>query len=190
MDEVLHIIQKTSNPVEKAEYIGLVSDRLGIPQHVLMERFPTLVSSSSRRVKGKTREPVQDLRSTVPKGSPEERDLIILLLHEKLDPQYIQQLQSHMFQEPAYRRIIEMALGQVGDEGSFDFEAFRTEMFNNEHMAPVVAHLTLREVPFDNASDHAKGCLDLLKRKQLKSGSRRTHCQTPPGGAGAAEGRH
>ena len=78
-----------------------------------MERFPTLVSSSSRRAKEKTREPVRDLRSTVPKGSPEERDLIILLLHEKLDPQYFQQLQSHMFQEPAYRRIIEMALGQV-----------------------------------------------------------------------------
>ncbi len=168
VDEVLRIIQKTSNPVEKAEYIGLVSDRLGISQHVLMERFPTLSSPSSRRVKGKTGEPVRDLRSTVPKGSPEERDLIILLLHEKLDPQYFQQLQSHMFQEPPYRRIIEMALGQIGDEGSFDFEGFRTEVFNNEHMAPVVAHLTLREVTFDNASDHAKGCLDVLKRKQLK----------------------
>ena len=70
MDEVLHIIQKTSNPVEKAEYIGLVSDRLGIPQHVLMERFPTLVSSSSRRVKEKTKEPVQDLRSTCAQRQP------------------------------------------------------------------------------------------------------------------------
>ena len=168
VDEVLHIIQKTSNPVEKAEYIGLVSDRLGIPQPVLMERFPTLGSSSSRRVKEKTREPVPDLRGAVPKGSPEERDLIILLLHEKLEPPHIQQLQSHMFQEPAYRRIIEMALGQVGDDGSLDFEAFRTEVFNHEHMAPVVTHLTLREAPFDNASDHAKGCLDVLKRKQLK----------------------
>ena len=168
VDEVLHIIQKTSNPVEKSEYIGLVSDRLGIPQSVLMERFPTLVSSSSRRVKEKTGKPVQDLRGTVPKGSPEERDLIILLLHEKLDPHHIQQLKSHTFQELAYRRIIEMALGQVGDEGILNFEAFRTEVFNNEEVAPVVAHLTLREVPFDNASDHAKGCLDVLKRKQLK----------------------
>ena len=73
-----------------------------------------------------------------------------------------------MFQEPAYRRIIELAIGQIGDEGSLDFEAFRAEVFNNEHMAPIVAHLTLREVTFDNASDHAKGCLDVLKRKQLK----------------------
>jgi DNA primase len=168
VDEVLRILQKTSNPVEKAEYIGLVSDRLGIRQQVLMERFPTLLSPSSRRIKEKTREPVQDLRSAVPKGNPEERDLVILLLHEKLDPQHIQQLQSHMFQEPAYRRIIEMALGHGGNEGSLDFEAFRAEVFNTEDLAPVIAHLTLRECPFDNTSDHAKGCLDVLKRKQLK----------------------
>ena len=59
-------------------------------------------------------------------------------------------------------------MARLRDEGSLDFEAFRTEVFNNEHMAPVVAHLTLREGTFDHASDHAKGCLDVLKRKQLK----------------------
>jgi len=168
VDEVLQIIQKSTNPVEKGEYIGLVSDRLGIRQQVLMERFPTLLSSSSRRVKEKAREPVQDVRGAVPKGNPEERDLIILLLHEKLDPQYLQQLQSHMFQVSAYRRIIEIALGHIGDEGSLDFDAFRAEVFNDDDMAPVIAHLTLIESPFDNASHHAKGCLDVLKRKQLK----------------------
>ena len=33
----------------------------------------------------------------------------------------------------------------------------------------MVAHLALREHPFDEVSHHAKGCLDVLKRKQLKS---------------------
>ncbi len=168
VDEVLHILRKTTNPVEKAEYIGVVSDRLGIRQHVLMERFPTLVSATSRRVKEKVREPVREVRGVVPKGAPEERDLIILLLHEKLDPQHIQQLQSHMFQESAYRRIIEMAMSHVGEEGFLDFEAFRAEVFNNEEIAPVIAHLTLRECAFDDAAHHAKGCLDVLKRKHLK----------------------
>ena len=86
VDEVLQILQKTKNPVEKGEYIGLVSDRLGIRQHVLMERLPTALSSSSSRLKEKARVAVPEVRGSIPKGSPEERDLVVLMLHEKLDP--------------------------------------------------------------------------------------------------------
>jgi len=88
VDEVLQILQKTKNPVEKGEYIGLVSDRLGIRQDVLMERLPTALSSPSSRSKEKARVAVPEVRGSVPKGSPEERDLVVLMLHEKLDPQH------------------------------------------------------------------------------------------------------
>ena len=176
VDQVLRIIQKTSNPVEKAEYIGVVSDRLGIRQHVLIERYPTLLSSASpgqgKQMKEKGKDSAQAVPSSlpgaVPKGNPEERELIILLLHEKLESQHFQQLQSEMFQETIYRRIIEMALGHVGDDGVLNFETFRAELFHKEDMAPVVANLMLREISFDHASEHAKGCLDVLKRKHLK----------------------
>ena len=79
-----------------------------------MERFPTLVASSPRRVKEKNREPVQDIRGAVPKGNPEERDLIILLLHEKLDSQHIQALQSHMFRRPRIAGLSKWRLSMWG----------------------------------------------------------------------------
>ena len=171
VDEVLQILKKTNNPVEKAEYIGLVADRLGIRQQVLMERFSTALSSPSSRIKEKTQVAAPDIRGAIPipKGNPEERDLIILLLHEKLDPSFISQLQSQMLQVPMYRRIIEIAHRHIGEEESlFDYEAFRADVLSEEEISPVITHLTLMECPFDDVSHHAKGCLDVLKRKQLQ----------------------
>lgn len=168
VDEVLRILQKTSNPVEKGEYIGLVSDRLGIRQHLLLERYPTVLSSPPRRGKEKAIAASQDVRQSIPKGSPEERDLVILLLHEKVEPQHIQQLRTNMFRVSAYRRIIEIALRHVGEEGSIDQEAFRAEMLGDEESASLMAQLMLVESPFDDVSHHIRGCLDVLKRKQLQ----------------------
>ena len=42
VDEVLRILIKVSNPIEKEEYLKQVSERLGIRQSLLIERFPML----------------------------------------------------------------------------------------------------------------------------------------------------
>lgn len=169
VDDVLRILQKTSNPVEKDEYIRLVSERLGIRQQVLVERYPALLPTSSiMRGKEKIRTVVSDSRVSVPKGNPEERDLMILLLQQKLDCRHMQQLQSVTFKEPAYQRIIEVALRHVGDEGSFDQEAFRADLLNDHDSSSLVANLTLTECEFDDVSSHIKGCLEALKRKHLQ----------------------
>jgi DNA primase len=41
-DEILAILQKTKNPLEKDEYLKVVSERLGIRQDLLRKRLPTL----------------------------------------------------------------------------------------------------------------------------------------------------
>ena len=41
-------------------------------------------------------------------------------------------------------------------------------MLNEDDIAQVITHLTLMECPFDDVVHHAKGCLDVLKRKQLQ----------------------
>ena len=168
VDEVLHIIQKTNNPVEKGEYIGVISDRLGIRQHLLQERMRSTIASSPRRQKELARASVKKVSGVIPKGTPEERDLIILLLHEKLDPQHFQRLQSHLFQVSVYRRIIEIAMAYTDEEGTLNFALFHADLLNDDEMAPVVAELTLMDSPFDDIAHHAKGCLDTLKRKQLQ----------------------
>ena len=78
-DEVLAILQKTKNPLEKDEYLKVVSERLGIRQDLLRKRLPTLrmrVDSERARAKPPEALPV----ATLPVGRREERDIIILLL--------------------------------------------------------------------------------------------------------------
>ncbi|MEJ2230747.1 MAG: DNA primase [Nitrospirales bacterium] len=41
-DDILAILQKTKNPIEKDEYLKVVSERLGIRQDLLRKRLPTL----------------------------------------------------------------------------------------------------------------------------------------------------
>ena len=167
-DEVMRILQKTSNPVEKEEYLRIVSERLGIRQQVLLERYPALKASPPRYGKEKGRAVDSFRRVSAPKGSPEERDLIILLLQDSLEPQHFQELQSQMFKEPAYRKIIERALQYVGEEGALDQDAFRADLLSDQDSSPLVTNLSLLNCEFEDIPGHVKGCLDGLKRKHLQ----------------------
>ena len=167
-DEVLRIIQKTSNPVEKDEYLRMVSDRLGIRPQVLVERYPKILSSSAKRGKEKTPVAVSSHPMSVPKGSPEERELIMLLLQDALGPQHIEQIHPQMFKEPVYRRIMEVAFQHIGEEGTVDLRAFRAEALNDQESSHLVSKLTLVDYEYENIEDHLKGCLESLKRKHLQ----------------------
>ena len=167
-DEVLRIIQKTSNPIEKDEYLRMVSDRLGMRPQVLVERYPKILSSSGTRGKEKSPVAVSSQPKSVPKGSPEERELIMLLLQDALGAQHIEQLHPQMFKEPVYRQIMEVAFQHIGEEGTVDLEAFRAEALNDQECSHLVSKLTLIDYEYENIEDHVKGCLESLKRKHLQ----------------------
>ena len=167
-DEVLRIIQKTSNPVEKDEYLRMISDRLGIRPQVLVERYPKVLASLGMRGKEKRPVAVSSKGSSIPKGSPEERELIRLLLQDALGPQHLEQLQPQMFKEPLYRRIMEIAFQYIGEGGTVDLEAFRTEALNDQESSHLVSKFSLADEDFENIEDHVKGCLESLKRKHLQ----------------------
>ena len=167
-DEVLRIIQKTSNPIEKDEYLRMVSDRLGIRPQVLVERYPKILSASGTRGKEKSPVAVSSQPKSVPKGSPEERELIMLLLQDALGAQHIEQLHPQMFKEPVYRQIMEVAFQHIGEEGTVDLDAFRAEALNDQECSHLVSKLTLIDYEYDDIEDHVKGCLESLKRKHLQ----------------------
>ena len=167
-DEVLRIIQKTSNPIEKDEYLRMIADRLGIRPQVLVERYPKILTSVAMRGKEKIPAAGPSQGRALPKGSPEERELIRLLLQDMLEPQHMEQLQPQMFKEPAYRRIMEIAFQFIGEGGTVDLEGFRTEALNDQESSHVVSKLTLVDDDVENIEDHVKGCLESLKRKHLQ----------------------
>jgi DNA primase len=167
-DEILAILQKTKNPIEKDEYLKVVSDRLGIRQDLLRKRLPTLRrqvdSSSSSQAK---ENPVPKL--SIPDGKPEERDLIVLLLQGRLEPDQIRQLNVEAFTVPLYRHILAKALEHVDQEGQVNLETLRGEFGEDSAYESVVSQLSVLDLLYiEDVFTHVVGCLRVLQNKHIQ----------------------
>ena len=170
IDNILRILQKTNNPIEKMEQIQVVSEQLGIQQQVLIDRYPTLRGKPKRSFEKRSESPpVQTGPRTLPKGSPEERDLVLLVLHGVLTEKHIELLHGEMFSVPPYRQIIELALQHRRADGGIDVESLSVEALNNEEIGPIVTRLTLAESHCDDNASHFEQCLANLERKHLQT---------------------
>ena len=166
-DDVLRILQKIRNPIEKEEYTRLVSEQLGIRQELLIKRYPTLLAPPLSRGPS----PKRVARSThvaCLRQNREERDLIILLLQGQFEPTHVHQLKSELFTDPQYRRIIEIALQHVGTDGFVNIQQLQAETLNDQECGSIVAQLALEEQYFDEPEQYLQECLAALERKHLQ----------------------
>jgi DNA primase len=166
-DEVLAILQKTKNPLEKDEYLKVVSERLGIRQDLLRKRLPTL------RVRGDTARPTSKVPDaipsvTLPVGKPEERDVIILLLQGRMDAMHLLELEEDVFTIPVYRHIMSLALHFRDEAGQIDLEGVRGALSDDPAYDAVVAQLSVWDLYLEDAHAHVVGCLGILRNKRLQ----------------------
>jgi DNA primase len=166
VDEILRILQKSEHPIEREERIRVVAERLGISQQRLIERYPALVA---QRTKGPVAQPAQQDAPQLFKGSPEERDLAMLLLHGKLSPADVRRLRPEMFSVPACRTLVELALSHLDREGRIGIRSLLDDAMDDEQCGTLATELSLRETHFDDMAAHIKGCLERLDRKQAES---------------------
>ncbi len=167
-DEVLAILQKTKNPLEKDEYLKIVSERLGIRQDLLRKRLPTLSRRvDSQRLGSKQPEPPPP-KVTLPPGKLEERDLVILLLQGRLEPSHVLELDVEGFTVPVYQHILAQALPFRDEVGQFDLEGFRGVIGDDPVYEGVVAKLSVWDLYLEDIHDHVSGCLRILGHKKLQ----------------------
>lgn len=166
-DEVLAILQKTKNPLEKDEYLKVVSERLGIRQDLLRKQLPTLRRRiGSNRSQDKQLEP--SLTVSLPAGKREERDLIILLLQGRLEPMHILELDEQAFTVLVYRHILTHALQFRDEAGQLDLEGVRVALTDDPAYEAVVAQLSVWDLYLDDPHAHVVGCLRTLVNKRLQ----------------------
>ncbi|MDH4360373.1 MAG: DNA primase [Nitrospirota bacterium] len=166
-DEILAILQKTKNPIEKDEYLKVVSERLGVRQDLLRKRLPTLRRQSDASPSSQVQEkPVAKL--SIPHGKPEERDLIVLLLQGRLVPDQIRQLDEGAFTVPLYRHILAKALEHLDQEGQVNLEALRGEFSEDSGYESVLSQLSVWDLYIEDVSCHVVGCLRVLENKQIQ----------------------
>ena len=169
VDDILRILQKTNNPIEKEKRIQLVSERLGIREETLIQRYPMLRDKSDRsRERTKDRYPSLELPKDLPKGSPEERDVVVLALQGVLERQHIQQLRVEMFRVPHYRHTIELALEHLDSDGRIDVESLCAAALSDTEFGPIITQLTLADSHFDDRVSHFQECLATLERKHIQ----------------------
>lgn len=165
VDEILCILQKAEHRIEKEECMRRVAERLGINQRRLIERYPELMDKEPRQ---KTATAASLPPSTRFKGSAEERDLVHLLLHNRLGAAHVKALRAESFSVPACRRIVEIGLRHLDHDGRVLIRETLDEALADPECATVATELSVLERHYDNVEEHVLGCLDTLERKRCE----------------------
>jgi DNA primase len=164
VDAVLRILQKGAHPIEREERIRLVAERLGLNQQRLIERYPVLVSEGQRRPDRGMKPPAFSASPTV-KAYPEERDLAHLLVQGSLSAADLRKLSPEAFSTPSYRRLIECAMQQLGEDGRVSVRNLLNALISDDVCGSLVSELSMQEQHYDDVLAHIAGCLETLERR-------------------------
>ncbi len=164
VDDILRVLQKTDNRIEKEECLRIVAERLGISQKVLVERYPELLPKEER-IAGRPAQAGATMAPR-PKGNPEERELVRLLLQGCLSPDQVRTLASEAFSVPACRRIVDSALRHRDEDGNVLLHEVLEEMVGDPECGPIATELSLSEGHYDDLHEYIRGCLERLERKR------------------------
>ncbi len=159
VEEVLALLQKLSNPVEKAAAIRHVADRLGMDEKVLLERYRSL----PRKVAAEEPQ-VEQEAAPLPK---DEEVLVRLLLHEKLTTEMAAQLAADDFTDPRVRRLISLALEGRDAPGDVAVNALIVRAQEDGVCGSIVRAYALSELPYDDAGAAFRESLKALKLKRI-----------------------
>ena len=167
VDEVLRILQKSEHPIERQERMRIVAERLGISEARLIERYPMLLAQPKRGVAAPRTQPAEGIPlNALFKGLPEERDLLLLLLHGKLSPADVRRLRPESFSVAPCRKLVEIALAHVDREGRISLRSVLDESVGDPDCGALATELSMREDHFDDVPAYVKACLDRLDQKR------------------------
>jgi DNA primase len=160
VEEVLALLQKLSNPVEKAAALRHVADHLGMDEKVLLERYRSL----PRKVSVGDETPSIQPETPLPK---DEEVLVRLLLHEKLTPDMTVQLAADDFTDPRARRLMALMLEGRNADGGIAVGELITRAQEDSLCGGVVRALSLSELPYDDAAAAFRESLKALKLRRI-----------------------
>lgn len=167
IDEVLRILQRSEHPIERQERIKIVSERLRISEALLIERYPALLAQATRGAEAPRAQPVQRTSlNALFKGLPEERDLLLLLLHGKLAPADVRRLRPESFTVAPCRKLVEISLAHVDRDGRIQVQPVLDESMTDLDCGALATELSMREDHFDDVPAHIAACFDRLDRKR------------------------
>ena len=164
VEEVLSLLQKLSNPVEKAATLRHVADQLGLEEKVLLERYRTLPrrASSAGEVSTAIMESPQ-----LPK---DEAVLMHLLLHDVLTTEMLAQLAADDFTDPRTRRLVALVSGAL-EQGEVQGKGGCKQALEGAADDPVCGGIAraflLSALPYDDVGAAFRESLKVLKLRRI-----------------------
>ena len=161
VEEVLLLLRKIKNPVEKNASIRHVADQLDLDEKVLLERYRTL---GVRRPAAKNSD--TEAAAAVPARLPKDEEVLLqLLLHEKCTSEMLAQLAATDFTDPRARRLVSLA--QSAMEQGQTIHAVLADADSDPASEALSRALSLSEFPFDDVTAAFQQSFTTLKLRRL-----------------------
>lgn len=169
VDDILGILAKVSNPIEKNEQIQRVAERLGVRSQLLLDRYPAVLDrrQGGARPRGKTPTPGNPRNDK--REFREEREIVSFMVQGGLHPEHLKELRPEDFRSPLYRRLVEIGLRYLDAEGGIDVPGFFAEIGLDETCRDSVAELAVSATHFEDRDEYIQGCLRALTQKNLRT---------------------
>ena len=169
VDDILRILAKVSNPIEKNEQVQRVAERLGVRPQLLLDRYSAVLDrrQGGPRSQGKT--PTPGNRRNEKREFREEREIVSFMVQGSLHPEHLKELRPEAFRSPLYRRLVEIGMRHLDTEGGIDLSGFFAETGLDETCRDSVAELAVSVTHFEDRDEYIQGCLRALSQKHLRT---------------------
>ena len=169
VDDILGILAKGSNPIEKNEQVQRVAERLGVRPQLLLDRYPAVLERPRGGPPRRGKSPTSANRRGEKKEFREERDIVSFMVQGSLQPEHFKNLRPEDFRSSLCRRLVEIGLRHLDAEGGLDVSEFFAETGLDESCRDAVAELAVSVTHFEDRDEYIQGCLRALAQRNLKT---------------------
>ena len=170
VDDVLGILARVSNPIERHEHIQRVAERLGVRPQLLLDRYPAMRDRHhGGATRGRSQSSTAGKRRNEQREFREEREIVSFMVQGGLHPEHLKSLRPEDFRSPLYRRLVEIGLRYLDTEGGVDLSGFFAETGLDETCRDSVAELAVSAPHYEDQHEYIQGCLRALAQRNLRT---------------------
>ncbi|MCY4612023.1 MAG: DNA primase [Nitrospira sp.] len=169
VDDILGILAKVSNPIEKNEQVQRVAERLGVRPQLLLDRYSAVLGRRQDVARRRGNSMPAGNRRSEKREFREERDIVSFMVQGSFHAEQLKGLRPEDFRSPLYRRLVEIGLRHLDTEGGLDVSGFIAETGLDETCRDSVAELAVSGTHFEDRDEYIQGCLRALEQRNLRT---------------------